>query len=120
VLAAVLLFPTGIAPQPEELSTTWWVLRPAWLLACAICLTPFVFAFRWAERPVSVTGRVPTSLVVAGTVFAAGGFAALAARAFPVPGQNWTLPAAAVAAVALGSLLVRVDPFAPLRRGAPH
>ena len=51
VLAAVVLFPTGVAPQPEALSTAWWLLRPAWWLACAICMLPFVFAFRWAERP---------------------------------------------------------------------
>src|SRR5439155_15470275 len=66
VLAAVLLFPTRLAPQPEPLTPAWWWLRPAWIVACAICLVPFVLAFRWAERPakalvvgpVGVTGAV--------------------------------------------------------------
>ncbi|MEO8292819.1 MAG: hypothetical protein ABI635_06730 [Actinomycetota bacterium] len=31
VLAAVILFPTGIAPQPAPLSASWWWLRPAWI-----------------------------------------------------------------------------------------
>jgi hypothetical protein len=51
VLAAVILLPTGIAPQSEELSGAWWLWRLGWIAACAICLVPFLFAFRWAERP---------------------------------------------------------------------
>jgi Acyltransferase family len=54
VLAAVLLFPTGIAPQPTLASTEWWLLRPLWLVVCAVCLVPFVYAFRWAERPTAM------------------------------------------------------------------
>jgi hypothetical protein len=51
VLAAVILLPTGLWPQPETLSTAWWWLRLGWVAACAVCLVPFLFAFRWAERP---------------------------------------------------------------------
>ena len=122
VLAAVLLFPTGIAPQPEPLSTAWWLLRPAWWLVCAICITPFMLAFRWAERPVTVpASSLPRSaalaLAVMGSAAAAVGFGMLAANAFPLPGESSTLSALAVAAVALGAVLLRADPVAPLRLG---
>jgi len=124
VFAAVLLFPTGIAPQPEPLSTAWWLLRPVWWLACAICIVPFMLAFRWAERPVPVAPsslrRGPSlALAVAGTAAAAVGLGMLAANAFPVPDEELRLPALGVAAVVAGGLLLRVDPIAPLRRHEP-
>jgi hypothetical protein len=115
------LYPTGLAPQPEPLSTAWWLLRPAWLLACAICLVPFMLAFRWAERPVPVAEsslgpRTALALAVLGTAATAAGLAILAANAFPVQGneQVW-LTSGGVAAVFAGALLLRVDPIAPLR-----
>jgi hypothetical protein len=120
VLAALLLYRTGIAPQPEPLSAAWWWLRPAWWAACAICLLPFLFAFRWAERPVAQAthappGRLGEVLVVAGTVAAGTGLAMLAARAFPVPGAVVALPAVGVITFAFGAALLQVDPLAPLR-----
>jgi hypothetical protein len=121
VLAALLLFRTGIGPQPEPLGTAWWLLRPAWWLACAICLLPFLFGFRWAERPVGPPplardGTLGDVLVVGGTILAGAGLALLAAKAFPVPGSVVALPALGLALVALGALAVGVDPIAPLRR----
>jgi len=120
VLAAVLLFPTGIAPQPEPLSASWWWLRPGWWLVCGVCLLPFLFGFRWAERPAPAPPPARpawpgAALVVAGTACAGAGSAALAARAFPVPGRLFWFPLGAVALVAIGAALVWVDPFAPLR-----
>ena len=122
VVAATILFPTGIAPQPEPLSTAWWLLRPAWWLACGICIVPFMLGFRWAERPVplpasSLDGRLALTLAVLGTAATAVGFGLLAANAFPVPGEEqvW-LSTLGVAAVIAGGLLLRVDPVAPLRR----
>jgi hypothetical protein len=121
VVAAAILFPTGIAPQPEPLSTAWWLLRPAWWLACAICIVPFMLAFRWAERPVplplsSLDGRLALTFAVLGTATIAVGFGVLAANAFPVPGEEqvW-LSTIGVAASIAGGLLLRVDPVAPLR-----
>jgi fucose 4-O-acetylase-like acetyltransferase len=117
VLAAVLVFPTGIAPQPEPLSAAWWWLRPAWLLLCAVCLLPFLLGFRWAERPVIVeSGRVGAPAALFGAVSAAAGLAVLAREAFPVQGEVVLWPAIGVALVAVAATVLRVDPIAPLRR----
>jgi fucose 4-O-acetylase-like acetyltransferase len=123
VLAAVLLFPTGVAPQPEPVSLAWWLLRPLWILACAICLVPFVLAFRWAERPVRLsgdggTGGVAAAATLAGTAIAAAGFAILTTHAFPVPGEVVFMPAIGVACVFVAAALLRVDPIAPLHARA--
>jgi hypothetical protein len=120
VLAAVLLFPTGIAPQPAPATAAWWLLRPAWILVCAICLVPFVYAFRWAERPTPMSGRRSSGwlLPLVGTAATAGGFAILTTHAFPVPGEVVLLPTVGVIGVAVGAALLRVDPIAPLRRRA--
>ena len=119
VLAAVLVFPTGIAPQPEPLSAVWWLLRPAWVALCAVCLLPFLFAFRWAERPVPLTmGLVHGAVALVGNVLAAGGLASIADQAFPVQGEQLLWPSIGVACVVAGAILLRVDPIAPLRRRA--
>jgi hypothetical protein len=123
VVAALLLFRTGIAPQPEPLSATWWFSRPAWWLACAICLLPFLFAFRWAERPIASrtlarAGLVGDIIVVVGTAAAGAGLAVIAAKAFPVPGALVLAPAIGVALLAAGAVAVGVDPIAPLRHAS--
>ena len=126
VAAAAILFPTGIAPQPEPLSAAWWLLRPAWWLACAICIVPFMLAFRWAERPVplppsSIDGRLALPFAVFGVAAAAVGFGMLAANAFPVPGEEaLRLSTVGVGAVIVGGVLLRVDPVAQLRRTRPR
>jgi fucose 4-O-acetylase-like acetyltransferase len=117
VLAAVLVFPTGIAPQPEPLSAAWWLLRPAWVAVCALCLLPVLFGFRWAERPAAArAGRVSGAAAVIGGILAAAGLAVLAREAFPVQGQQLAWPSLGVAGVVLGAICLRVDPIAPLRR----
>ncbi len=122
VLAAVLVFPTGVAPQPEALSTAWWLLRPAWILLCVLCLLPFLLGFRWAERPASppppgLRGVPGAALAVIGAATAAAGLAVLAANAFPVPHEDLLIPAVGVALVAVATLALHVDPVAPLRDG---
>jgi fucose 4-O-acetylase-like acetyltransferase len=120
VLAAVLVFPTGIAPQPEPLSTAWWLLRPAWIALYVVCLLPFLFGFRWAERPVAAaTGRVGPTVALAGAVAAAAGLAVLAREAFPVQGEAVLWPSVGVGLVGIGAIALRIDPFAPLRRAPP-
>ena len=117
VLAAVLVFPTGLAPQPEPLSAAWWALRPVWIALCALCLLPFLFGFRWAERPAAAPPRRVGGVVAAiGTVLAAAGLAIIAREAFPVQGEQLLWPGVGVACVVASAILLRLDPIAPLRR----
>ena len=110
----------GEGPQPEPLTPAWWWLRQAWILACAICLIPFVLGFRWAERPAPVAGSVGAGTwalgrTLAGVVAAAAGLGILASQAFPVPGEDVALPALGAGLVVAGAALLGVDPVAPLR-----
>jgi acyltransferase-like protein len=117
VLAAVLVFPTGLAPQPEPLSAAWWWLRPAWIGLCAICLLPFLFGFRWAERPAAATpGRVSGVMAVLGGVLAAAGLGIIAREAFPVQGEQLLWPSIGVGCVVAGAIVLRLDGLGPLRR----
>jgi fucose 4-O-acetylase-like acetyltransferase len=115
VLAAVLVFPTGIAPQPEPLSAAWWLLRPAWIVLCGICLLPFLFGFRWAERPTGAKPGGGSALALVGGIAVASGLAVLAREAFPVQGEVVLWPSIGVALVAVGAVCLRLDPIAPLR-----
>ncbi len=119
VLAAVILLPTGLWPQPETLSTTWWWLRLGWVAACAVCLVPFLFAFRWAERPApppppARRGWIGLATSVGGAVAASGGMAIIADEAFPVQGEVVAEPALGVILLAVGALLLHVNPLSPL------
>jgi fucose 4-O-acetylase-like acetyltransferase len=117
VLAAVLVFPTGLAPQAEPLSAAWWALRPAWIGLCAICLLPFLFGCRWAERPAAaMPGRVSGVMAVIGGVLAAAGLGILAREAFPVQGEQLLWPSIGVACVVAGTIVLRLDPLGPIRR----
>ena len=115
VLAAVLLFPTGVAPQPDPLGTEWWLLRPVWIVVCASCLVPFLLGFRWAERPgappppagLGLAGVAP---VVGGIAIASVGIGLLAANAFPVPGEVVVFPTIGVACLVVGAVFLRVNP----------
>jgi hypothetical protein len=57
-------------------------------------------------------------LAIVGALLAAAGMAIIAAIAFPVQGEALARPAAGVLCLLAGALLLRVDPFRPLRRGA--
>jgi fucose 4-O-acetylase-like acetyltransferase len=121
VLAAVLVLPTGIWPDLELLSGSWWLLRLGWIAACAVCLLPFLFAFRWAERPATPpppapAGWVGLTLSLAGVAAACAGMSIVAAAAFPVQGEVLLMPAAGVACLAAGALLLHVNPLGPLVR----
>jgi len=121
VLAAVILLPTGLWPKPETLSTAWWWLRLGWVAACAVCLVPFLFAFRWAERPAALPpparpGWIGLATSVVGAIAASGGMAIIADEAFPVQGEVMAEPALWVILLAAGALLLHVNPLSPLSR----
>src|SRR6266545_2671699 len=120
VLAAVILLPTGLWPQPETLSTAWWWLRLGWVAACAACLVPFLYAFRWAERPAAPPparrGWIGLATSVGAAIAASGGMAIIADVAFPVQGEVVAVPALGVILLAAGALLLRVNPLGPLLR----
>src|SRR6266508_4452850 len=120
VLAAVILLPTGLWPQPETLSAAWWWLRLGWVAACAACLVPFLYAFRWAERPAAPPparrGWIGLATSVGGAIAASGGMAIIADVAFPVQGEVVAVPALGVILLAAGALLLRVNPLGPLLR----
>jgi len=121
VLAAVILLPTGIAPQFEELSGAWWLWRLAWIAACAICLVPFLFAFRWAERPGAPPPPAPAGwsgfvMSLAGVACASAGMSIIAAAAFPVQGEVLAMPLLGVAFLVVGAILLHVNPFSPLSK----
>jgi fucose 4-O-acetylase-like acetyltransferase len=123
VLAAVLLLPTGIAPQPEPLIAAWWWWRLGWIAACAICLVPFLFAFRWAERPGAPPPPAPEgwlglAMTLLGITAASAGMSIVAAAAFPVQGEVLAIPALGVACLALAALLLRVNPLSSLAKSS--
>jgi hypothetical protein len=123
VLAAVLLLPTGVWPDLDVLSGSWWLLRLGWIAACAVCLLPFLLAFRWAERPAAPPPTAPAGWVglamsLAGVAAACAGMSIIAAAAFPVQGEVLFMPAVGVASLIAGALLLHVDPLGPLARRA--
>jgi hypothetical protein len=76
ILAAVILLPTGIAPQFEEFSGAWWLWRLAWIAAC--------------DLPRAVPVRVPVGRTARP---ASAGMSIIAAAAFPVQGEVLATPA---------------------------
>jgi len=51
VIVAVAFYPTGVLPQPAIGSAGWWALRPAWIAALAVVLTPAAVWLARFERP---------------------------------------------------------------------
>jgi peptidoglycan/LPS O-acetylase OafA/YrhL len=57
VVAAALLVPTALVPQPTPGSAEWLLWRVPWLAVLLVILAVLVAAFAWAE--LSARGRVP-------------------------------------------------------------
>jgi len=51
VIVAVALYPTGVLAQPAIGSAGWWALRPVWIAALALVLTPAAIWLARFERP---------------------------------------------------------------------
>jgi fucose 4-O-acetylase-like acetyltransferase len=105
IIAALLLYPTGIAPQPHLGSVAWWALRPGWLGVLCVIFVPIIVAGQrlerppWRPRPCARWAWLPVVLgivavMVAVTKIAIGGFA---------PGGH--LPLVVLAGYGLGFVL---------------
>jgi fucose 4-O-acetylase-like acetyltransferase len=58
LVVALALYPTGVLPQPEIGSASWFAWRPVWVAACGLLLGVLVAVFARFERP---RGRAPTA-----------------------------------------------------------
>jgi peptidoglycan/LPS O-acetylase OafA/YrhL len=50
VIAVVLLYPTGLMPQPPPDSVAWWLLRVPWLAVLGLVLAVLIAVFGRVER----------------------------------------------------------------------
>ncbi len=111
VVAAVILYPSGILPQPAIGSAEWWALRPAWIAVLALILAPAAiwlarFERPLRRRPVPPLARPPAALapvLVATGVAAAGVALARIAISGFAPGGD--VPVGTVAGYACGVIL---------------
>lgn len=106
VLAAAVLYPTAVMPQPAIGSAQWWETRPAWLAACALILVPLVLAVMRAERPMlrlpaglGTSRRWSAILLLVGIAATMIGLARLAIAGFAPDG---TLPVLALTSFGCG------------------
>jgi len=112
VVAAVILYPTGLMAQPVIGSATWWGLRVVWVAVLAALFAPLLAALGPLEgllnRPRTALdlgaphGWV-LSLLVAGIPVVAYALARFAIGGFAPGGQ---LPVTTLAAYCLGVLLI--------------
>jgi hypothetical protein len=58
LVVALALYPTGVMPQPEIGSASWFAWRPVWVAACGLLLGVLVAVFARFERP---RGRASTA-----------------------------------------------------------
>jgi fucose 4-O-acetylase-like acetyltransferase len=132
-IGGALLYPTGLLPQPTAGSAEWWLLRPLWVGALAILLTPLVLlshrlrqpARQGAGRPdkaaeIKTADVKSTDLAGHGyppLLWIATGLTSFALARFAIAGfaPDGRLPVTAVVVYAAGVLLVTVDTLLPRR-----
>jgi hypothetical protein len=51
LVAALALYPTGVMPQPEAGSASWFAGRPVWVAACGLLLGVLVAGVRTLRTP---------------------------------------------------------------------
>ncbi|WP_409329713.1 acyltransferase family protein [Trujillonella humicola] len=106
VAAGLLLYGTGLFPQPEPASAQWFALRPVWVLACAVLLAGVVALVARFER-VPRQRRPPPSSgarlagVALGVASCCAGLALLTVDGLSTDGPAG-LPLPGLAAYALG------------------
>ncbi|KWX03887.1 hypothetical protein TH66_12680 [Carbonactinospora thermoautotrophica] len=117
LVGAVLLYATGLFPQPPVGSPLWWVLRLLWVLVLAVVMVPLVAVLGRVERsprrpvPPGVPPRAGAWPVAVGVAAAAGGVFLLGLKSFHGVGPGG-LPVAGLAPYAAGLLLLLVAPWA--------
>jgi len=90
IVAAALTYVTGVWPYTSEIDASWWTLRPAWLILCALLLAILVFFFRRFERTVPLPRAAPMRTVFGLTATLAG-ITWLVRRGLYAPETPWQL-----------------------------
>ena len=137
VTAGVLLYPTGVMPQPAPGTAEWWYLRPLWMAALAAIMVPLVLATRRLRlrRPRPRSGPRPapspqaTATAASSTatatatgslllLFAAIVLTSIALARFAIAGfaPDGRLPLSAIALYAAGLLLIAANALLIRRR----
>lgn len=116
VIVAIVAYPAGLLPQPEQGTTAWWLARLEWelvlSLVTAVELTLLLWLRRFFAAPlpmirVPLTDRWGEPLMLVGAAMAAGALWFLATAGFA---PNGKFPWAAATVFAVGLVLVACQP----------
>lgn len=118
VLGVLVLYPTGLLPQPPAGSVPWLLLRLPWLAVLALILGLLVAVFGPVERRTGPRPRPGSGARVLTAIGVTGVLAGLLGITSAGPGHHGPagFPTAALAAYFAGAAVLR---FARLRRGGP-
>ena len=125
VVVAIVGYPTGLLPQPEMGTATWWLARLLWVAVLGV-VTALELAVLWSLRSF-VAAPLPTFAVPAsrtwtgpalltGVVMTSYGLSYLAARGFAPDGRFAWLTALIFA---IGAVLMALRPRINSRRSPP-
>lgn len=109
VAASATLVATGAWPDPEPGSTTWWALRPPWILTLAATLALLVTLFRRFERPTRPRPRGRTATLLGAASTCTGLTLLVRHGTYFAPGPLG-LPVLDLALLAAGFVLLGVGP----------
>ncbi len=122
VIVAIVAYPAGLIPQPQEGTAAWWLVRLEWIVILGL-VTAVEMILLWSLRrfsaaPLPMLGvplneRWAEVVMLAGTLLAAGGLHWLAQAGFAPDGRFSWLTAAIFAG---GVLLVALRPKEVSRR----
>ncbi|KAA1248836.1 acyltransferase [Mycobacterium simiae] len=116
VIVAIVAYPIGLLPQPEQGTAAWWLARLQWALilslVTAVELTMLLWLRRFFAAPlpmmrVPLTNRWGEPLMLVGAAMAAGFLWFIATAGFAPSGK---FPWLAVAVFAVGLVLVACQP----------
>jgi surface polysaccharide O-acyltransferase-like enzyme len=111
VIVAVIAYPAGLLPQPDEGGAQWWLARLQWVAILSVVTAVELALLGWGRRffaaplpDVNVPrGRWAEPVMLVGALMASYGFAFLAAEGFAPDGH---FPGLTAAIFAVGVLLV--------------